>query len=252
MKNKTCKLILVAGGALFVSVGAAQAVQLTTKNYVDTGLATKADAADVYTQTEIGTLLDEKADKVDTGTDPSAVGRLAVVGADGNYAPITVSQMQTLGAHITEQLDVQTNLSGPAGEVVVFTGTAGEVDSLAVDSAVTSASSNLVTSGAVAAAMDAIDTAFSTDLDGKQNEIAAGTAGEVMTFTGTAGTVGSLAIDSTVTSASSNLVTSGAVADAVATVQSATSIVGGADAGKALVGTVTGYEWIEIVDTYGL
>jgi hypothetical protein len=53
---------------------------------------------------------------------------------------------------------------------------------------------------------------MNTALSAKQDKVAAGTAGTVLTQSGTAGTFGSRAVDTTPTAASSNLVTSGGVA----------------------------------------
>ena len=191
---------------------------------------------------------------------------------------------------------------GTAGTVLTNSGTAGTVNSLSIDTTVTNASSNLVTSGAVESAIatavasnialtdlsgtdgvdydnltgefslaaggvtlskidsGAIDStsggtsassnlitsgAVHSGLATKQGLIGGGALGTVITNTGTAGTISSLAIDTTVTSASNNLVTSGAVDAALATKADATTCLDGqmlmADAGSS-----TGFVCIDI------
>lgn len=63
--------------------------------------------------------------------------------------------------------------------------------------------------------VDGVTSAIQTQLDNKQGLLGGGTAGTVLTNSGTPGTVNSLAVDTTVTSSSSNLITSGAVATAI-------------------------------------
>lgn len=74
-----------------------------------------------------------------------------------------------------------------------------------------------------------------TDVSGLQGKIGAGTAGQVVTYTGTAGTVGALDVDSTATADSTNLITSGAVATGLAGKVNTTTTVNG----KALSSNVT-------------
>lgn len=74
-----------------------------------------------------------------------------------------------------------------------------------------------------------------TDVSALQGKIGAGTAGQVVTYTGTAGTVGALDVDSTATADSTNLITSGAVATGLAGKVNTTTTVNG----KALSSNVT-------------
>jgi hypothetical protein len=60
--------------------------------------------------------------------------------------------------------------------------------------------------------------AVQTGLDGKQNKLA-GTAGNVLLYTSTAGQLASKGVDAVPTEASSNLITSGAVHDALETLE---------------------------------
>ncbi|GBR72809.1 hypothetical protein NO1_0273 [Candidatus Termititenax aidoneus] len=60
-----------------------------------------------------------------------------------------------------------------------------------------------------------VSTAQATAIAAKQDKIAAGTAGNILTYSGTAGSVGSKAIDTTPTASSTNLITSGGVKTAV-------------------------------------
>ena len=96
--------------------------------------------------------------------------------------------------------------SGNDGKAVIATSTAGTVNYRAIDttSGGTANSTSLITSGAV-----------NSGLSGKQNKIAAGTAGNVVTYSGTAGAVNSLGFDTAPTASSNNLVKSGAIKTAL-------------------------------------
>ena len=91
----------------------------------------------------------------------------------------------------------------------------------------------------------------STDISSKQDAIGGSTSGTVITNTGTAGTVGSLAVDSTTggTSSSGKLITSGAVNAGLATKQDALT---DGTAGQVLESNGTsGVVWLSVTsDTY--
>jgi hypothetical protein len=181
----------------------AYADRLTTTDYVKSGLSVKQDKI-TATPADAGKVL-----KID------ATGNV-ILGTD-NDTPVQVGD-------------------GVPGTVITNTGTLGAVGSLAIDATPTDGSDNLVTSNAVhdlvltkqdrvaATAADEgrvlkIDAAGNvalgtdndtpTDITGKQDLIGGGTAGTVITNTGSPGAVGSLGIDSVPTSGSANLATSG-------------------------------------------
>jgi hypothetical protein len=131
---------------------------------------------------------------------------------------------------------------GTAGTVITNTGTSGTVGSVAIDTAVTDGSSNLVTSDAVYEAV--------TTMAGGSQGVLSGTSGSVATYTGADGALGEKAVDTSAASGSTNLITSGAVYNGLAAKEDA--IAGGTtNAGKVIIGTQTGYEWGELTpDTY--
>jgi hypothetical protein len=128
-------------------------------------------------------------------------------------APTASSANLVTSGGVKTALDAkQDKIPANDGKVLTATATAGLTGTLAIDASVSSGSANLVTGGAVYTALAAISV---PDVSGKQDKIPAGTSGEVVTYSGTAGTVGSKAVDAAATASSSNLITSGGVKTAV-------------------------------------
>jgi hypothetical protein len=265
MKNKL--MFMGVMGAILASATSANAVDLVTKNYVDTGLATKqaaiastsADAGKVITVNASGDLvvgaatdISGKLDK-DGGTMTgdlnmgskgiSGVG--AITASEVNATYMTVASTPSSSTDVANKDYVDTELALKQDSLPT-TGTTGQV--LTRD-----ASGNPVWANTAA-----------TDISGKL-DLAGGTMTGDLNMASRQIIVGSIDSSDGVTSFNSVIQAEGNVIKGVGTpVQDddaankeyvdtevdGVKIVGGANAGKALVGTLTGYEWVNIVDTY--
>ena len=183
MTRKITSAIITALALIAVAPNAR--AEIASKDYVDeqksaliTGDTSAWDVPDGVTEAEV----------IQTAEEQGLAGIL--VFAD--------SQLQDHGEHIE---DLETEIEG-------------KMDTMTVDSTPTANSTNLVTSGGVAAAI--ASAVSNVDLSTKQDKLGGGNdAGKVVTATGTAGTVSYTGIDTTPTANSTNLVSSGGVATAL-------------------------------------
>jgi hypothetical protein len=214
----------------------ASTAETNAKTYADTvasAAETNAKAyADTVEDTAVSAAVDAVAGKQDKIGDGTSGTVITNTGTAGSVGSISIDTVATTGSSnlitsdavkaavdgITSAIptNVQAPLSGTNGNVVAYTGTDGTLTERAIDTTVGTNADNLITSGAV---QTAVNTVAGT-VAGKQDKIGDGTSGTVITNTGTAGSVGSIGIDTVATTDSSNLITSGAVQVAVAEVSS--------------------------------
>ena len=197
----------VGGGAVFGVLsyvnGAKTLAQFETSNFGATGSTNEGYIKGALVSLELlkdvySALHNEIQNATPTGTpgnvamyDPTtgALGDgVATYDGSGTYNASTDSgKIATAAAVETKQSKIA---AGTSGNVVTYTGTAGSVGSATVSSAANYTGTTL-NNGADIANITAVET--------KQNKIAAGTAGQVVTYTGTAGSVGSATVSSAAT-----------------------------------------------------
>ena len=163
----------------------------------------------------------------------SATGTAAV---SGKAVASAISDMETQ-THASETYQVKGNyltahqdISGKQNVSNMVTATSG-----------TGLTNNLTSTSkypSMATASQMITDAIGEWRSNKQDQIAAGTSGNVVTYTGTAGSVGSLGFDDAPTANSNNLVKSGAIKTAVTT---ATNMIPSGSEGSTTLASI----WVE-------
>ncbi len=172
---------------------------VASKAYVDTK-QTKIDATtDTYVYNE-STNPTAAGSVVTTTTTAGSVGQVGIATAP-TYNGNTLTNggwIPTVGAMMTAISNATPNISGTANTIANY-------DS---NGALGSGIATYDGSGTYNASTDSGKIATAAAVETKQNKIAAGTSGNVLTYTGTAGSVGSLAISSAATY-SNNTLTNG-------------------------------------------
>jgi hypothetical protein len=225
----------------------------TTLNKSSVGLANVDNTADVDkpVSTPQGTAIDAKEDSANK----VITVRASATATDIAYPSEKAVRSLVDSIEIPDVSNFQTKLSGTSGQAVVYTSTVGTLSGAAIPTAGTTATTQAIgdtsaagsattwsksdhkhglpafgttatslTSGGTgsvgtAATLSRSDHTHTLptipDISGKQDKVPAGTAGVVLTQSGTAGTFSTKATDTTPTASSTNLVTSGGVKTAL-------------------------------------